>query len=147
MKSRQLLSAIAEDDSPDGDAWFHGLSPEKAFRMPLILVLSATKGKRKREGGASGDAAEDSLGRPHGLMSTCDESVLSLHTLIWRLPWCDWHTPHTSLPEDGIYWFFEEGEHLKGPEENGQRIVRVGTHRVSGRFRTRIDSIMGPPPT
>ena len=58
----------------------------------------------------------------------------------------DWHTPHTSLPEDGIYWFFEEGEHLKGP---WRRMVnascvwaRTGYSVGPGRA---FDSIMGPP--
>jgi len=40
------------------------------------------------------------------------------------------------LPDDGIYFFYEEGE-IWGHSGPGQRIVRIGTHR-DGNFRSRI---------
>lgn len=53
----------------------------------------------------------------------------------------DWLTPPSVLPTDGIYLFFETGETGEAVDLGGStldRIVRVGTHRVDGRFRQRI---------
>ena len=67
-----------------------------------------------------------------------DERVRVLYQLLARLPRCTADTPRASLPADGIYFFFEEGEHGELDGLAIDRVVRVGTHRVDGRFRDRI---------
>jgi hypothetical protein len=54
-----------------------------------------------------------------------------VHAILSRLPAHDAGTSVQALPENGIYFSYENGE----PDG---RIVRVGTHRVDGRFRTRV---------
>ena len=47
-------------------------------------------------------------------------------------------TPTHSLPKNGIYLFFEQGEDAMCGARLVNRIVRVGTHTKDGRFRPRI---------
>jgi hypothetical protein len=47
-------------------------------------------------------------------------------------------TPPRELPLNGIYFFFERGELALCDGRTVDRIVRVGTHRGYGRFRTTI---------
>jgi hypothetical protein len=58
-----------------------------------------------------------------------------LHEKLQDLPVMQFPFEKTRLPDDGIYFFYEEGEHSG---HSGQpRIVRIGTHR-DGNFRSRI---------
>lgn len=59
-----------------------------------------------------------------------------LHELVGRLPEIGWPFKLTDLPNNGIYFFHEEGE-TWGHGTARPRIVRVGTHR-EGNFRSRI---------
>lgn len=64
--------------------------------------------------------------------------VGELHRWALGLVRHDWLTPSAALPTDGIYLFFERGEIVDGSGSAMGRIVRVGTHRVDGRFQKRI---------
>lgn len=59
-----------------------------------------------------------------------------LHDLVQALPVIRWPFELESLPRNGIYFFYEEGE-TWGHRGDRPRIVRVGTHR-EGNFRSRI---------
>lgn len=58
------------------------------------------------------------------------------HTLL--LPRYGFETPRKTLPANGVYLFFEEGETVVIDGQHCNRIVRVGTHVKDGRFRDRI---------
>ncbi len=61
-----------------------------------------------------------------------------VHTLAAGLPRHNHRADRADLPRNGIYLFFERGESVPlGPTE-AARIVRVGTHRVDGRFPGRV---------
>lgn len=64
-----------------------------------------------------------------------EDMTKSLYSILLSLPRFDFTTTHNMLPENGIYFFFEFGENLY---ISNQRVVRVGTHIASGRFRGRI---------
>lgn len=61
-----------------------------------------------------------------------------LHNVLEPLPLIRYPFENTPMPDNGIYFFYEEGE-FWGHGSNLQRIVRVGTHR-DGNFRQRIAS-------
>jgi len=61
-----------------------------------------------------------------------------IHELLQQLPLRDFRTPQRMLPQNGIYFFFEEGEFCRYGDVVQPRIVRVGTHRVQNRFPKRI---------
>lgn len=66
------------------------------------------------------------------------ERVRALYSLMETLPRFNHQTALEALPTDGIYLFFERGEFVSLDGRAASRIVRVGTHRVDGRFRKRI---------
>jgi hypothetical protein len=43
-----------------------------------------------------------------------------------------------TLPSNGIYFFFEQGEVVRWRNATIDRIVRIGTHKKDGRFKKRI---------
>lgn len=63
-----------------------------------------------------------------------------IHNIIGSLPKFDHETPNSELPTDGIYLFYEDGEFCTNGHEKRRRIVRIGTHRVGGNFRSRINN-------
>lgn len=58
----------------------------------------------------------------------------ALHQLVSRLPLHSFPFDESSIPEDGIYLLFEEGEIAHGQ----RRIVRVGTHTGDRQLRPRL---------
>jgi len=65
-------------------------------------------------------------------------AIVQVYALIGLLPRLDHQTPRRQLPRNGIYLFFEKGESASHLDTVTDRIVRVGTHRANGRFRSRI---------
>lgn len=61
-----------------------------------------------------------------------------VYELLLALPRNASATALSSLPENGIYVFFERSETIELSGHVVDRIVRVGTHRSDGRFRGRI---------
>jgi hypothetical protein len=59
-----------------------------------------------------------------------------LHEQLEQLPLIRYPFKLDQLPENGIYFFYEDGE-IWGHGGDKPRIVRVGTHR-DGNFRSRI---------
>ncbi len=68
------------------------------------------------------------------MTSVCEE----IHASLERLPRIRYPFAGVAMPENGIYFFYEEGE-AWGHGGDAPRIVRVGTHR-DGNFRQRIES-------
>lgn len=64
----------------------------------------------------------------------CNSDIFKLHELINQLPRYKKEGINSIPFEDGVYFFFEEGERYKGLD----RIVRVGSHRASGRLKGRL---------
>jgi len=62
---------------------------------------------------------------------------IKIHEILESLPLCRWPICKKDLPENGIYFYYEKGEMIKG--RNVERIVRVGTHRKQGRFPGRVN--------
>ena len=62
------------------------------------------------------------------------EDCRDLHKYVWNLPRYGHTADWKKLPDNGIYFLFETGEKA----HNGDRIVRVGTHRADGRIAKRI---------
>ncbi len=62
-----------------------------------------------------------------------------IHEILESLPECDYKKPNSKLPINGIYFFYEDGEFYVDGNEKRKRIVRIGTHRVDGNFRNRIN--------
>jgi hypothetical protein len=60
-----------------------------------------------------------------------------LHEQLEELPLIRFPFRLEQLPENGIYFFYEDGE-VWGHGGNKPRIVRVGTHTKDGNFRSRI---------
>lgn len=60
-----------------------------------------------------------------------------LHEQLERLPIIRFPFELEKLPENGIYFFYEDGE-VWGHGGNNTRIVRIGTHRGKN-FRSRIN--------
>jgi hypothetical protein len=61
-----------------------------------------------------------------------------LYQQVYRLPRVSYPFSPSSLPRNGIYFFFEDGEVIDFGRNYRDRIVRVGTHTKDNRFRTRI---------
>jgi hypothetical protein len=70
--------------------------------------------------------------------------VEALYDRILPLPHCDYRTPSSSIPRNGIYLFFEQGEDVVCGGAPRPRIVRVGSHRGEGRLPKRIRLHYGP---
>ena len=66
------------------------------------------------------------------------ELAWSVHELAAGLPRFDHRAGPVDLPPNGIYLFFERGEMVPFGANDAARIVRVGTHRVDGRFPRRV---------
>ncbi|MFX1487030.1 MAG: hypothetical protein ACFFBS_08065 [Promethearchaeota archaeon] len=64
----------------------------------------------------------------------CEE----IHKTVEKLPVYDSRTPENRLPENGIYFFFENGERCRIDGIIYRRIVRVGTNSKQDNFRRRI---------
>jgi len=77
------------------------------------------------------------------MMEAMDRRVEELYGLLAELPRCAHETPRAALPSDGIYFFFEADEQVEIGGTALDRVVRVGTHRVDGRFPTRIRQYYG----
>ena len=60
---------------------------------------------------------------------------MDIYSIISILPRFSFQTPKKTLPSNGIYLFFEQGETI---DNNLGRIVRIGTHKADGRFPKRI---------
>lgn len=58
-----------------------------------------------------------------------------IHQILSELPYC--YGPMDVLSEDGIYFFYEEGETTEHSPDR-MKIVRIGTHRTEGRLKVRI---------
>ena len=63
-----------------------------------------------------------------------------IHEILRPLPEYNHRSSNSELPENGIYFFYEDGEFYGHDNKRQKRIVRVGTHRVDGRFRSRINN-------
>ncbi len=67
------------------------------------------------------------------------KSILEqLYQTLDKLPLFDHSYDPKALPENGIYFFFEEGEKCQINGKVWNRIVRIGTHNADNRFRDRI---------
>jgi hypothetical protein len=64
--------------------------------------------------------------------------TIKLHLLARALPRFDHMFQTTDIPRNGIYIMFETGELIGHPEFEGDRIVRIGTHRVDDRLPRRL---------
>jgi len=64
--------------------------------------------------------------------------IEEVYALIRLLPRLDHQTSRGLLPQNGVYLFFERGETVRCLDTVANRVVRVGTHRADGRFRSRI---------
>lgn len=60
---------------------------------------------------------------------------LETYSIICTLPRFSFKTLRKTLPFNGIYFFYEQGEVINNDRD---RIVRIGTHKKDGRFRDRI---------
>ena len=70
--------------------------------------------------------------------TTPDETCAAVHFAVLSLARRDYRCERNVLPTNGIYLFFETGEDAVLDGKTIPRIVRVGTHRVDGRFPARI---------
>lgn len=71
-------------------------------------------------------------------MATAEEQCRWLHEALEVLPEVRYPFRLADLPDNGIYFFYENGETWGHGDNDTQRIVRVGTHR-DGNFRSRIN--------
>jgi len=76
-------------------------------------------------------------------MKNGQELVKSLYRLLQPLTIYVYPPLWTDLPDNGIYFFFENGECVSFDGKQFARIVRVGTHRQNDRFKKRIKSHYG----
>jgi len=67
-----------------------------------------------------------------------EELSVSIHRLAASLPRYNHSFRAADIPVNGIYLMFEKGEAVSHPHYFGDRIVRVGTHKVDGRLPTRL---------
>ena len=61
-----------------------------------------------------------------------------LHRLLDDLPLMRYPFDIEELPDNGVYFFYEDGEFFGHGSKDKPRIVRVGTHR-GGNFKLRIE--------
>ncbi len=71
------------------------------------------------------------------------ERTEALYTLIADLPRGTFRTRGRAVPPNGISLFFERGESGSIGGATRDRIVRVGTHRVNGRYPGRLQTHFG----
>lgn len=71
------------------------------------------------------------------------QTTKQVYSLVRSLPRLNHETPKDQLPENGLYFFFEQGEAVQWNKVSVDRIVRIGTHRKDGRFRKRIQQHYG----
>jgi hypothetical protein len=69
--------------------------------------------------------------------ASTDDLCAWVHTQIERRPLISYPFKLDSLPKNGIYFFYENGEAQNHAASELPRIVRVGTHK-DGNFRSRI---------
>jgi hypothetical protein len=67
-----------------------------------------------------------------------DELTFKLHSLIVSLPRFSGEFGRSSIPQNGIYFFFESGERVEIDGAFTERIVRVGTHLGTGNLPGRL---------
>ncbi len=106
-----------------------------AFERHLLL---------QRTYDAPADGGSDESGDVSAVSGTMRDVVAGLYDLIQHLPKRDWRVASGELPRNGIYLFFERGEMVEVGGRTCERIVRVGTHKKDGRFRSRIRDHYGP---
>jgi|GEM_PF-978357 len=70
--------------------------------------------------------------------SEYQEVTKSLYKILSGLPRFSHEVQSSSLPPNGVYFFFEKGETLEIDGQQYDRIVRVGTHVKDGNFPGRI---------
>ncbi|MBN1762615.1 MAG: peroxide stress protein YaaA [Methanomicrobia archaeon] len=68
------------------------------------------------------------------------DNCRAIHEILESLLEYTYETPNFELPTNGIYFFYEDGEFCTHGNEKRNRIVRIGTYRVDGNFRSRINS-------
>jgi len=71
-------------------------------------------------------------------MNALINQVNSIYTLLTLLPVLRSDYLQKNLPNDGIYFFFEDGEVTTLNTQVKQRVVRIGINTKDGRFRKRI---------
>jgi hypothetical protein len=64
------------------------------------------------------------------------DRTLALYRLVAGLPKHDWSFVRSTLPSNGIYFFFEKAERVVIDGQAADRIVRVGTIVGRGAFRS-----------
>lgn len=62
----------------------------------------------------------------------------SIHEIIEPLPLYRYPLSKRDLPDNGLYFFYEEGESFHADDQARDRIARVGTHREQDRLPDRI---------
>ena len=77
------------------------------------------------------------------LFEVLDSRVQRIYARIDQLPRFRYPIAYERLPQDGIYFFFEAGEIVEVDGDVRDRVARVGTHRVDGRFQSRIRQHFG----
>jgi len=68
------------------------------------------------------------------------EYIPAVYDVLSKLPRYNYYTDSRFLPENGIYFFFEEGEKRK---DGGERLVRIGTNKSEGRLKKRLNDHFG----
>lgn len=63
---------------------------------------------------------------------------ISIHRIVASLPLHRYPLSRTDLPNNGLYFFYEEGERFSVNGQLRDRIVRIGTHREQDRLPDRI---------
>lgn len=67
------------------------------------------------------------------------ESACSwLHQALSQLPFFKFPFEIRALPDNGIYFFYEQGEIVRHADRSERRVVRVGTHK-DGNFQSRLN--------
>lgn len=72
------------------------------------------------------------------VIATPKSLVKTIYSLFEGLPLFDYSYDAKSLPKNGIYFFYENGEQCEIGGMITDRIVRIGTHHADNRFRDRI---------
>jgi hypothetical protein len=76
---------------------------------------------------------------PHPVTPRVEPQVyISIHRIVESLPLHGYPLSRTDLPNNGLYFFYEEGERFSVNGQLGDRIVRIGTHREQDRLPDRI---------
>lgn len=119
----RLLNVPSNDASPDEET---------------TSLLGKASGNDPREAPAPADRTQNSNPAP-SLLSTAEIGpVHRLYRLLALLPRYDHSTPTSVLPENGVYFFFECGSEIQVDGWTVDRVVRIGTHREDGNFRSRV---------